>query len=65
MPDKGRPTFGIDLAEQMTRDDVDIPPIMVKCCEAIEKYGLDFQGIYRVGGTVTKVARLKELLDKG
>lgn len=49
----------------MARDDVDVPLIMVKCCEAIEKYGLNFQGIYRVGGTVTKVAKLKELLDKG
>lgn len=49
----------------MARDDVDVPPIMIKCCEAIEKHGLDFQGIYRVGGTVTKVARLREMLDKG
>ncbi len=65
IPDKGRPTFGVDLAEQMARDDVDVPLIMVKCCEAIEKYGLDYQGIYRVGGTVTKVAKLKERLDKG
>ncbi|PSS30985.1 hypothetical protein PHLCEN_2v2473 [Hermanssonia centrifuga] len=64
IPDKGRPTFGVDLAEQMARDDVDVPLIMVKCCEAIEKYGLDYQGIYRVGGTVTKVAKLKERLDK-
>ena len=49
----------------MSRDDVDVPPIMVKCCEAIEKHGLNFQGIYRVGGTVTKVAKLREMLDKG
>ena len=64
-PDKLKPTFGVDLAEQMARDDVDVPSMMVKCCEAIEKHGLTFQGIYRVGGTVTKVSRLKELLDKG
>lgn len=62
--DKGRPTFGVDLAEQMARDDVDVPPIMVKCCEAIEKYGLDSQGIYRIGGTMSKVAKLKEKLDR-
>ncbi|EMD38795.1 hypothetical protein CERSUDRAFT_133320 [Gelatoporia subvermispora B] len=64
MPDKGRPTFGVDLAEQMARDDVDVPPIMVKCCEAIEKYGMFSQGVYRVGGTMSKVARLKEKLDR-
>ncbi|KZT66142.1 RhoGAP-domain-containing protein [Daedalea quercina L-15889] len=62
--DRGRPTFGVDLAEQMARDDVDVPAIMVKCCEAIEKYGLRSQGIYRIGGTMSKVAKLKERLDR-
>ncbi|KAI0339450.1 RhoGAP-domain-containing protein [Trametopsis cervina] len=64
MADKGRPTFGVDLAEQMIRDDVDVPPIVVKCCEAIEKYGLNYQGIYRIGGTLVKVKELKEKLDR-
>ncbi|KAI8985727.1 GTPase activating protein [Trametes punicea] len=64
IPDKGRPTFGVSLAEQMARDDVDVPPILVKCCEAIEKYGLTTQGIYRIGGTHSKVMKLKERLDR-
>ena len=63
--DKGRPTFGVDLAEQMTRDNVEVPPIMAKCCEAIEKYGIRSQGIYRVSGVASKVAMLKQKLDKG
>ncbi|THH17052.1 hypothetical protein EW146_g3687 [Bondarzewia mesenterica] len=63
-PDKGRPTFGVDLTEQMSRDNVEVPPIMVKCCEAIEKYGLYSQGIYRISGTMSKIAKLKERLDK-
>ncbi|ESK94826.1 gtpase activating protein [Moniliophthora roreri MCA 2997] len=62
--DKGRPTFGVDLGDQMARDDVDVPPVMRKCCEAIEKYGLDSQGIYRLSGTTSKVAKLKQLLDR-
>ena len=49
----------------MARDDVDVPPIMVKCCEAIEKYGLDQQGLYRINGTHPKVQKLKERLDRG
>lgn len=49
----------------MIRDDVDVPPIMVKCCEAIEKYGLLSQGIYRIGGMMRKVQELKEKLDRG
>ncbi|KAJ7091339.1 Rho GTPase activation protein [Mycena belliarum] len=62
--DRGRPTFGVDLADQMTRDNVELPPIMEKCCQAIEKYGIESQGIYRLSGTVTKVAILRQRLDK-
>ncbi|KDR67998.1 hypothetical protein GALMADRAFT_257554 [Galerina marginata CBS 339.88] len=62
--DKGLPTFGVDLAEQMLRDNVEVPPIMVKCCEAIEKYGIRSQGIYRVSGMTSKVANLRQRLDK-
>jgi hypothetical protein len=49
----------------MTRDNVEVPPIMEKCCQAIEKYGIEIQGIYRLSGTVTKVANLRQRLDKG
>lgn len=65
MVDKGRPTFGVDLAEQMARDNVEVPPIMLKCCQAIEKYGLFSQGVYRVSGMTSKVASLKAKLDRG
>jgi hypothetical protein len=55
----------VDLAEQVLRDDVDVPPIVVKCCDAIETYGIHTVGVYRVGGTVTKINKLKEKLDRG
>ncbi|KAG1864821.1 Rho GTPase activation protein [Suillus subluteus] len=64
IPDKGRPTFGVDLAEQMARDNVELPAILEKCCVAIEKHGLRSQGIYRISGMARKVASLKERLDK-
>lgn len=63
--DRGMPTFGVDLAEQMTRDNVDIPRVMHKCCEAIEKWGLESKGIYRLSGTHSKIQKLKERLDRG
>ncbi|KIJ55136.1 hypothetical protein M422DRAFT_151215 [Sphaerobolus stellatus SS14] len=62
--DKGTPTYAVDLSEQLTRDKVDVPRIMQKCCEAIEKWGLSAKGIYRVSGTQSKVLKLKEKLDK-
>jgi Rho GTPase-activating protein RGD1 len=63
--DKGRPTFGVDLAEQMNRDNVEVPAIVKKCCDAIERYGIQTQGIYRISGTTSKVANLRQRLDKG
>lgn len=65
LQDRGRPTFGVDLAEQMVRDDVEVPTIVRKCCEAIEKYGLESQGIYRISGTSSKIQVLKQQLDRG
>jgi len=55
----------VNLVEQMERDGVEVPKILVKCCEAVERYGLDSLGIYRISGTLTKVQRLKELMDRG
>ncbi|EPQ31318.1 uncharacterized protein PFL1_06843 [Pseudozyma flocculosa PF-1] len=54
-----RPIFGVDLADQMARDGVDVPPILEKCAEAIEANGLTSMGIYRLSGTTSKVQRLK------
>jgi Rho GTPase-activating protein RGD1 len=65
VPVKPRPTFGVDLAVQMARDGVEVPPIMEKCCQAIEKYGIELQGIYRISGTMSKVTKLRERLDRG
>ncbi|KAH7885795.1 hypothetical protein F5I97DRAFT_1875464 [Phlebopus sp. FC_14] len=64
VPDRARSTFGIDLAEQMARDNVELPSILEKCCAAIEKYGIQSQGIYRISGMARKVSLLKERLDK-
>ena len=66
LPDRVKPTFGVDLAEQTIRDGVAVvPPIIVKCCEAIEKYGIMTVDVYRTGGTMSRVSRLKEKLDRG
>ncbi|KAG8894882.1 hypothetical protein FRB99_000927 [Tulasnella sp. 403] len=63
-PDRGRPTFGISLSEQMARDAVEVPKIVQKCCEAIEAYGLRTVGIYRLSGTTSRIQKLKVILDR-
>lgn len=60
-----RPTFGVDLGDQMARDGVEVPRVLEKCCEAIELHGLESVGIYRLSGTTSRVQRLKGLLDRG
>jgi hypothetical protein len=49
----------------MARDNVEVPAIVQKCCQAIEKHGMQTQGIYRISGTTSKVANLRQRLDKG
>ncbi|TKY88907.1 hypothetical protein EX895_002148 [Sporisorium graminicola] len=58
-----RPIFGIDLAEQMMRDNVEVPPILEKCSQAIEEIGIENMGIYRLSGTTSKVQKLKAKFD--
>lgn len=58
-----RPIFGVDLAEQMARDNVEIPPILEKCATAIEEIGIENMGIYRLSGTTSKVQKLKSKFD--
>ncbi|VDC02978.1 unnamed protein product [Peniophora sp. CBMAI 1063] len=49
----------------LSRDNTEIPPILLKLTTFIEKYGLRSQGIYRLSGTMSKINKLKGLLDEG
>lgn len=62
-PVSERAIFGVDLAEQMARDNVEIPPILEKCSLAIEEFGMENMGIYRLSGTTSKVQKLKAKFD--
>ncbi|CAG8504023.1 29154_t:CDS:10 [Gigaspora margarita] len=57
--------FGVDLAEQMRRDGHEVPLILMKCTEAIERNGgLESQGIYRVSGVQSNIQKLRALFDR-
>jgi len=50
----------------MLRDNVEVPRVLEKCCTAIRDSGaLDSVGIYRIGGIVSKIQKLKAAFDKG
>ncbi|ORZ25900.1 Rho GTPase activation protein [Absidia repens] len=53
------PVFGIDLGVLMKRDEQEVPLVVQKCAEAVEKYGLKCMGIYRESGTGTQIQKLK------
>ncbi|KAF9209297.1 hypothetical protein BGZ49_005361 [Haplosporangium sp. Z 27] len=59
-----RPIFGCDLAEQLIRDESDLPEIVVKCTQAIERFGMDTKGIYRVSGITSATNRLRAAFDR-
>lgn len=39
IPAAGGATFGVDLTEQLARDGLEIPKVVLKCAETIEAYG--------------------------
>ncbi|KAG8691730.1 hypothetical protein FRC11_011593, partial [Ceratobasidium sp. 423] len=63
-PPAHTPSFGIPLAHLVVRDGTEQPKVLTKCAEAIEKYGLDSVGIYRLSGTTSKVRELRAALDR-
>ncbi|CAE6509538.1 unnamed protein product [Rhizoctonia solani] len=63
-PPAHTPSFGIPLAHLVFRDGTEQPKVLTKCVEAIEKYGLDSVGIYRLSGTTSKVRELRAALDR-
>ncbi|KAA8899772.1 Rho GTPase activation protein [Sphaerosporella brunnea] len=58
-----RPVFGVPLDEILARDDCSIPTIVCQCVQAIDLYGLDVEGIYRLSGEKSHVDRIKALFN--
>ncbi|KAG0169217.1 hypothetical protein DFQ30_003852 [Apophysomyces sp. BC1015] len=58
------PVFGVSLSDLMERDRTEVPLFMKKCTEAVEAYGLNTAGIYRVSGTNTQIQKLKSAFDR-
>ncbi|WFD43399.1 Rho GTPase-activating protein [Malassezia psittaci] len=59
----GHPIFGVDLTTQLMRDNVEVPPILQICADAIERVGIQNMGIYRLSGTTSRVQKLKAKFD--
>lgn len=58
------PVFGVDLNVLMERDREEVPLILTKCTEAVETYGLNTVGIYRLSGVNTQIQKLRAAFDR-
>ncbi|CAI6335819.1 unnamed protein product [Periconia digitata] len=57
------PVFGVSLDELFARDGSPVPAIVYQCTQAVDMYGLEVEGIYRIPGTASHIQAMKNLFD--
>lgn len=60
-----RPVFGVSLDDLLKRDGSAIPLVVYQCLQAVELFGLDVEGIYRLSGSAPHVSKLRAIFDNG
>ncbi|KAK4543415.1 hypothetical protein LTR36_005558 [Oleoguttula mirabilis] len=55
-----RPVFGVSLDDLFARDQSAVPMLVTQCLLAIDHFGLDVEGIYRLSGTASHVQHLRD-----
>ncbi len=58
-----RPVFGVSLDELFARDQSAVPMVVNQCILAVDTFGLDVEGIYRLSGTASHIQTLKQQFD--
>ncbi|KAF2146345.1 uncharacterized protein K452DRAFT_283623 [Aplosporella prunicola CBS 121167] len=58
-----KPVFGITLEELFHRDGTPVPMVVYQCIQAVDLFGLDAEGIYRVPGTNSHIQAMKAMFD--
>lgn len=60
-----RPVFGVSLEDLLKRDGSAIPFVVYQCLQAVDLFGLEVEGIYRLSGSAAHVTKLRALFDNG
>ncbi|XP_063315498.1 rho GTPase-activating protein 27 isoform X2 [Pelobates fuscus] len=55
--------FGCPLRHLCERERTDVPLFVTKCIQAVEKRGLDIDGLYRVSGNLAIIQKLRYKVD--
>lgn len=58
-----KPVFGLSLEDLLKRDNSPIPLVVHQCIQAVDLYGLEVEGIYRLSGSTAHVSKLRSLFD--
>ncbi|MBN3300938.1 RHG15 protein, partial [Amia calva] len=56
--------FGCHLATLCEREGTTTPTFVRQCVEAVEKHGMEADGIYRVSGNLSTIQKLRFLVDQ-
>jgi hypothetical protein len=59
------PVFGITLEDLFRRDGSPVPMVVYQCIQAVDLFGLEVEGIYRIPGTSSHIQQMKALFDSG
>lgn len=60
-----KPVFGISLDNLFQRDGSAVPIVVYQCLQAVDLFGLEVEGIYRLSGTASHVTKLRAIFDNG
>lgn len=60
-----RPVFGMSLEQLFDRDGSAVPLVIYQCIQAVNLYGLEVEGIYRLSGTTSHMNKIKAMFDNG
>ncbi|KAF2786645.1 RhoGAP-domain-containing protein [Melanomma pulvis-pyrius CBS 109.77] len=58
-----KPIFGVSLDDLFRRDGSPVPLVVYQCIQAVDLYGLEVEGIYRIPGTSSHIQAMKALFD--
>lgn len=65
LPPPVKPVFGLSLQQLFERDESAVPMIVYQCIQAIDLFGLEQEGLYRLSGTQSQMQTLKAAFDNG
>jgi hypothetical protein len=60
-----KPVFGLGLDQLFDRDGSAVPMVVYQCIQAIDLFGLEVEGIYRLSGSQAHIQTIKAMFDNG